>query len=163
MSSSSTSSLRSRFPDCFSAKRDSSALSWFSSWVSLPYLSSAALFRSYWRSAFSMSTLVCSICSRRARSFWTASFSACHWAWSALDSDLRSASSFSIFFSRSLDGDIGLFFEGLALDLELHGAAENLVELRRHGIDLGAQLGGGFVHQVDGFIGQEPVADVAVG
>ena len=36
--------------------------------VSLPYFNSAALFRSYWRSAFSISTLVCSICSRSARS-----------------------------------------------------------------------------------------------
>ena len=45
----------------------------------------------------------------------------------------------------------------------MHGAAEDFVQIGGHGIDFGAQLGGGFVHEVDGLVGQEAVGDVAVG
>src|SRR6185312_16132109 len=41
-------------------------------------------------------------------------------------------------------------------------AAHALIERRRHGIDLGAQPGGGFVNQVNRFVGQEPVLNIAV-
>ena len=61
-----------------------------------------------------------------------------------------------------LGSGIGFLLQRLALDFELHDAAQDLVQIRRHGIDLGAQLGGRFVHQIDGFIGQEAIADVAV-
>ena len=70
ISSSSTSSFDSRVPSrCESLVSSSASL--LSSCVSVPYLSSAARLRSYWRSAWSISTFVCSICSRRSRSFCT--------------------------------------------------------------------------------------------
>ncbi len=50
----------------------------------------------------------------------------------------------------------------LALDLELHDAAAHLVELRRHRVDLHAQLRRGLVHEVDRLVRQEPVGDVAM-
>ena len=49
-----------------------------------------------------------------------------------------------------------------ALDLELHDAALDLVELGRHGVDLDPQPRGGLVDQVDRLVGEEPVGDVAV-
>ncbi len=55
-----------------------------------------------------------------------------------------------------------LLAQRLALDLELHDAALDLVELRGHRVDLGAQARGRFVDQVDGLVGQEPIGDVAV-
>src|SRR5215813_7765921 len=58
---------------------------------------------------------------------------------------------------------IGLLLQRLALDFELHTAAQNFVEFRRHRIDLGAQFRGGLVNQVNRLVGQEPVGDVAVG
>ncbi len=50
----------------------------------------------------------------------------------------------------------------LALDLELQDAARDLVELLRHRVDFGAQLGRGLVDQVDRLVGQEAIGDVAV-
>src|SRR5438876_708172 len=38
-------------------------------------------------------------------------------------------------------GGILFFLQGFALDLQLHNPAVNLIELARHGVDLGAQLG----------------------
>ncbi len=55
-----------------------------------------------------------------------------------------------------------LLAQRLALDLELHDAARDLVELLRHRVDLGAQLRGRLVDQVDRLVGQEAVGDVAV-
>ena len=61
-------------------------------------------------------------------------------------------------------GSLVLFLaKGLALDLELHHAARHLIEFRGHRVDLGAHLGRGFVHQIDGLIGKEAIRDVAVG
>ena len=48
------------------------------------------------------------------------------------------------------------------LDLELHDAALDLVDLGRHRVDLDAQPRGGLVDQVDRLVGQEAVGDVAV-
>jgi hypothetical protein len=48
------------------------------------------------------------------------------------------------------------------LDLELHDAALDLVDLGRHGVDLDAQARGGLVDEVDGLVGEEAVGDVAV-
>ena len=55
-----------------------------------------------------------------------------------------------------------LLLERLALDLELHDAALDLVDLGRHRVDLDAQPRGGLVDQVDRLVGQEAVGDVAV-
>src|SRR5205809_45963 len=57
---------------------------------------------------------------------------------------------------------VALLPERLALDLELHDLAVDLVQLLGLGVDLGAQAGGGFVHQVDRLVGEEAVGDVAV-
>ncbi len=48
------------------------------------------------------------------------------------------------------------------LDLQLHDAAVDLVDLGRHAVDLDAQPGGRLVDQVDRLVGQEAVGDVAV-
>ena len=166
MSSSSTSSLRSRccrlllveplfrlLRACVRAPR------------SLPYFSSAARFRSYARSAFSISTL-CLLRSARegCAARLTASFSACHCALSASDCALcRSASSFSSLRQPLARGSVVLLFKRLAFDLELHDAAKHFVELRRHRVDFGPQLRGRLVDQVDRLVRQKAVRDVAVG
>ena len=62
-----------------------------------------------------------------------------------------------------LRGRVGFLLQRLALDLELHDAAVDLVELLGLGIDLHAQPRRRLVHQVDGLVGQEAVGDVAVG
>ena len=80
MSSSSTSSLSNSARWIRWTVVASSALSCFSNSISVPYFSSAARLRSYSRSAFSMSILVCSMRWRNSRSPWTASFSFCHCA-----------------------------------------------------------------------------------
>ncbi len=61
-----------------------------------------------------------------------------------------------------LRGGVGLLAERLALDLQLHDAAVELVERLGLGIDLHAEPRGGLVHQVDGLVGQEAIGDVAV-
>ena len=61
-----------------------------------------------------------------------------------------------------LGGLVLFLLQRLALDLELHDAPRQLVELRGHRVDLHAQLGRGFVHQIDGLVGEEPIGDVAV-
>ena len=61
-----------------------------------------------------------------------------------------------------LRGPVGFLAQRLALDLELHDAAFQFVELGRHRVDFHPQLRGRFVDQVDGFVGKEPVADVAM-
>ena len=58
---------------------------------------------------------------------------------------------------------VGLLGERHALDLELHDAALDLVELGRHRVDLDPEPRGGLVDQIDGLVGQEPVGDVPVG
>ena len=73
-----------------------------------------------------------------------------------------SASCFSSVASRSLAGRVLLLAQGLALDLQLHDPAAELVQLGRHGVVLDPQPAGGLVDQVDGLVGQEAVGDVAV-
>ena len=58
---------------------------------------------------------------------------------------------------------VALLLERRLFDLELHDAARHLVELLRHRVDLGADHGAGLVDEVDRLVGQEAVADVAVG
>ena len=59
-------------------------------------------------------------------------------------------------------GVVGLLGERGQLDLELHHAAVDLVDLGRQRVDLDAQPRGGLVDQVDRLVGQEAVGDVAV-
>ena len=59
-------------------------------------------------------------------------------------------------------GRIALLAQRFTLDLQLHDPARNFVELGRHRLDLRAELGGGLVNQIDGFVRQETVGDVAM-
>ena len=59
-------------------------------------------------------------------------------------------------------GGVFFFFEGLALHLELHDLAFELVDLGRQGFQLDLETGCGLVHEIDRFVRQEAVADVAV-
>ena len=57
---------------------------------------------------------------------------------------------------------VGLLLQRLALDLELHDATFDGIDLGGHRVDLDAQPRGGLVDQVDGLVGQEAVGDVAL-
>ncbi len=57
---------------------------------------------------------------------------------------------------------VGFALERGALDFERRGLALQLIDLGGHGADLDGERSGGFVDQVDGLVGQEAVADVAV-
>ena len=57
---------------------------------------------------------------------------------------------------------VGFLLQGLALNFQVRRAALQLVNLRRHGINLNAQTGRGFINQVYRLVGQEAVADVAM-
>ena len=50
---------------------------------------------------------------------------------------------------------------GFAFNLQLHQSARNFVQLFRHRVAFHSQFCGCLVHQVDGFIGQKTVGDVA--
>ena len=128
-----------------------------------PYLSSATRFRSYCRSAFSISSLVSSM--RRAQRR-----AAGRWRPSPLPSGraarrrrrCSSASSFSSFSSRPREALSVSFFSASRSISSCMTRRDDLVELGRHRVDLGAQLGRRLVDQVDGLVGQEAVGDVAV-
>ena len=66
-------------------------------------------------------------------------------------------------FQMLLCQPVGLLFQGGLLDFQLHDLAVDLVQLGGHGVHLGANHGAGLVHQIDGLVGQKPVADIAVG
>ena len=91
------------------------------------------------------------------------SFSCCQCAASRPRSSLRSASSFSSLREPLLRRLVALLAQRLALDLELHDPAFELVELGRHRVDLHPQLRRRLVDEVDRLVGQEPIGDVAVG
>ncbi len=57
---------------------------------------------------------------------------------------------------------VTLLLERFAFDFELRALAVELIEFFRHGIDLDTHATRGFVHQVDGFVRQKAVADVAI-
>ena len=61
-----------------------------------------------------------------------------------------------------LRGGIAFEPQRLALDFEMRNAAILLVDFDGHGADLQTQRRAGFVDQVDGFIGQETVGDIAM-
>jgi hypothetical protein len=67
-----------------------------------------------------------------------------------------------ILFASAPAGLVLLFLQRLALDLQLHDRAVDLIQLLRLGVDLHAQPAGRLVDQVDGLVGQEAVGDVAV-
>ena len=58
-----------------------------------------------------------------------------------------------------------IFFllQGHFLDLLLHDLPPQVVQLSWHGVDLSADHGAGFVHQVNGLVRQETVGDVPMG
>ena len=58
-------------------------------------------------------------------------------------------------------GLVGLLLQRGQLDLELHHATVDLVDLDRHRVDLDPDPGGRLVDQVDRLVGQEAVGDVA--
>ena len=66
-------------------------------------------------------------------------------------------------FEALFRGAVLLLPQRLALDLELHDAAFELVELGRHRIDFHPQLRRRLVDQIDRLVGKEPIGDVAVG
>ena len=67
-------------------------------------------------------------------------------------------------FGQAATGQLVLFLlQGSFLDLHLDDLPGNGIQLRGHGIHLGADLSAGLVHQVDGLVRQEAVGDIAVG
>ncbi len=60
-------------------------------------------------------------------------------------------------------GGVGFLLQRLALDLQLHDAAVELVQFLGLRIDRHAQSRRGLVHQIDRLVGQKAVGDVAVG
>jgi hypothetical protein len=57
---------------------------------------------------------------------------------------------------------VRFLFQRLPFDLHLGDPALKLVDLGRHTVDLDAQFGGTFIHQVDGLVGQKAIADIAI-
>ncbi len=67
------------------------------------------------------------------------------------------------FFQPLARGFVLFLAQSRLLDFELHDLALELVDFRGHGIQFHAQARSRFVHQVNGFIGQKTVGDIAVG
>ena len=108
--SSSVTLSRSRLDCCASSASFSSFSSSALSCGSLPYLSSAALLRSYSRSARSISPPTCSISSRSFCTLVMAAFSLSHWAFIELNCSRSWASSLVTVSSRSLESLSSSFF-----------------------------------------------------
>ena len=89
-------------------------------------------------------------------------FSACHCAFIPELRSRSSASSRSSVCAARLGGVVLLLGERRQLDLELHRAALELVDLLGQRVDLDAQPAGRLVDEVDRLVGQEAVGDVAV-
>ena len=161
-SSSSTSSFRRRPWPCCSARRAFAASSSCWSWWSVPKRSSAARFRSPRRSASAIAVRAASISLRDLADLPDGVL---------LDLPARlerrrpllQVAELPVEALEALPGRlVALLREGDALDLELHDAPLDLVELGRHGVDLDPEPRGGLVDQVDRLVGEEPVGDVAV-
>ena len=70
---------------------------------------------------------------------------------------------FLLDFGAALDGVLFGFFGELAVgQFELRNAALDLVDFARHAFQLHGEAAGGFVDEVDGFVGEEAVGDVAL-
>ncbi len=91
------------------------------------------------------------------------SFSFFHLSSSSEVDSLRSAISSSIFGHAGLANFVGLFLQCFALDLEAHDLAAGLLQLGRHVLERYAQARSGLVDEVDDFVRQEPVCDIAAG
>src|ERR1035437_7343715 len=50
-----------------------------------------------------------------------------------------------------------------AFDLQLPNTPFDLIEFGRHGIYVDAEFAGGFINEVDRFVGKETVDDIAIG
>ncbi len=101
ISDSLTSSLSSMLFFCLPARCSSSDCRRLSRSFSFPYFNSAARFRSYSRSAFSISLRISSMSRLIDRTLEIDCFSVCHWAVIALASVCSSASSICSFSRRS--------------------------------------------------------------
>ena len=134
-----------------------------SSSTSVPNRSSAARSRSPSRSARSNSPRAASTCAFSSRIRSMCSFSSRQCACMArrllLQVGELPLEALEPFDRRG----VGLLLQRRAFDLELLDAALDLVDLRRHAVDLDAQATRRLVDQVDGLVGQEPSAHVAVG
>ena len=64
--------------------------------------------------------------------------------------------------TRKLGVLFALTTDGLAFNLKLGKTTADFIEFLRHGVALHTELCCGFVHQVDGFIGQEALGDVTL-
>ena len=91
-----------------------------------------------------------------------ASFSCCHWLFSAAARSEMSASSRSRASRRAREASSFSLRRASRSISSCDAAALQLVELDGHGVHLHAQPAGGLVDEVDGLVGQEAVADVAV-
>ena len=70
---------------------------------------------------------------------------------------------FGFDFLAAVDGVLfGLFGQLPLGQLQLHQPPLHLIDFGRHAFQLHGQPAGGFVHQVDGLVGQEAIGDVAV-
>ena len=59
-------------------------------------------------------------------------------------------------------GFVFFFFERALLDFQLHDLPLQLIDFGGHGVQLHAQARSGFIHQINGFIRQKAIADIAV-
>ena len=66
-------------------------------------------------------------------------------------------------FQPLLAQPVGLFLQSCLLDLQLHDLTVQLIQIRRHGIQLGLDHSTGLIHQVNGLIRQKPVGNISVG
>jgi len=55
-----------------------------------------------------------------------------------------------------------LYLQGLFFNFELHDFAVDIVQSLRFGVNFSAQVGGGFIDQIDSLVRQSSVRDVAV-
>ena len=62
----------------------------------------------------------------------------------------------------ALAQSVGLLFQADLLDLQLGDAVGEVVHLAGHTVHLGLYHGAGFIHEVNGLIGEEAVGDIAV-
>ncbi len=66
------------------------------------------------------------------------------------------------FFELLFGGFVLFFFESGAFDFKLHYTTADFIKFLRHGIIFDAELAGGFIHEVDGLVGEEAFGDVTV-
>ena len=73
-------------------------------------------------------------------------------------------SQFLLHFMQVLLGElVVVLLQGGFLDFQLHDPAAHIIQLCGQGIDLRADHGAGFIHKVNGLVGEETVRDIPVG